>query len=369
MEITFFKPQAGQPKKNSHWKFSHIGFSIKPSRQQSLTANNTSRFFPVQFFTPDTNSKTARPESRGKGRMGGLALSRASETYSPRITAITNHKQPFVRCFCRTLSDSLGPTQTLTHTPNDGIIAQLQRLDQWSWCSHRHCHPTLTWCGGSQRILPFGDSAAAVSMPMTSAFTRFVQIAYSSHSISDRKSSSAGKKTSWAILDWNKWPLNMLLIVLLPGLEDWKSSKHRFTSIRSNDRHRYRVTQYAGCPPSPQASKSRNRPVAVVSDDNPETMTWSITLLYKKCHDWKDMGSGHKRISCYSLLIDLAGPRDFAYGYWQNSVSQNSFGFGQLCRVHILVDLRYPIEQYLHLLIDATWTLIVRNHTKSANSY
>lgn len=153
---------------------------------------------------------------------------------------------------------------------------------------------------------PAKTAQQAVSMPMASAFTRFVKIAYSSHSISDRKSSSPGKKKLRGNPRLEHTTTQNAFDCILPGLEDSKSSKHRFTSIQSNDsRHSYRFyRQYAGCPPSPQASKSRNKPVAVVSGDNPETMTWSITLLHKKCHDWEDMGSGHKAFpAIHSWLI------------------------------------------------------------------
>lgn len=122
---------------------------------------------------------------------------------------------------------------------------------------------------------PAKTAQQAVSMPMASAFTRFVKIAYSSHSISDRKSSSAvqrAKKKLRGNPRLEQMTTQKAFDCILPGPDDSKSSKHRFTSIQSNDsRHSHR--QYAGCPPSPQASKSRNRPVAVVSGDNPETMT------------------------------------------------------------------------------------------------
>ena len=81
---------------------------------------------------------------------------------------------------------------------------------------------------------PAKTAQQAVSMPMASAFTRFVKIAYSSHSISDRKSSSPGKKNSGAILDWNTRPLKMLLIVYFLG---WK-----ILNLPNIDLHPFRAT-------------------------------------------------------------------------------------------------------------------------------
>lgn len=66
MGSTFFKPQAGQPTRKAPDGSPHIGFSIKPTKTTKPNSKQHKPFLSgAAFFTPDTNSKTARPESRG----------------------------------------------------------------------------------------------------------------------------------------------------------------------------------------------------------------------------------------------------------------------------------------------------------------
>lgn len=39
-----------------------------------------------------------------------------------------------------------------------------RKLDQWSWCWHRRCHPLRTWYAGSQRILPMTWNSALICL-------------------------------------------------------------------------------------------------------------------------------------------------------------------------------------------------------------
>ena len=199
-------------------------------------------------------------------------------------------------------------------------------------------------------------------------------------------SSSAGKKKLRGNPRLEQMTTQKAFDCILPGLDDSKSSKHRSTSIQSNDsRHSHR--QYAGCPPSPQASKSRNRPVAVVSGDSPETMTWSITLLHKKCHDWKDMGSGHKAFPaihswliwwfkrlCLWLLANFSTPQ---FLWFRQLWGVQYFGWSEISHIAVLTSAHwryldldskksYQIHQFV--LICIIYSNIVLEHLENLHT-
>ena len=192
-----------------------------------------------------------------------------------------------------------------TRLPNDDIMAQLQKLDQWSWCSHRHCHPTLTWCGGSQRILPRQRSKLCQCpwlLPSRDLSRLRIQ-AILFQTGKAVQQFSGQKKNSGAILDWNKWPLKKLLIVYFLG---WM-----ILNLPNIDLHPFRATipgtataSMPGVLQVPKRPRAGTGPWRWCQVTVQRPLTWSITLLHKKCHDWKDMGSGHKAFpAIHSWLI------------------------------------------------------------------
>ena len=278
-----------------------------------------------------------------------------SETWESRgiTTTITSHhkrhhnhhNQPFCEMFLWNRKVTLLALlrHSPTRLPNDDMMAQLQRLDQWSWCSHRHCHPTLTWCGGSQRILPRQRSKLCQCpwlLPSRDLSRLRIQ-AILFQTGKAVQQFSGQKKNSGAILDRNKWPLKKLLIVYFLG---WM-----ILNLPNIDLHPFRATipgtatasmpGVLQVPKRPRAGTGPWRWCQVTVQRPWPEASHCCTKNAMTGRIW-EVGTKH------FLLFTLdwsGGSRDFAYGYWLISVSHNSFGSVSCEGFNILVDLRYPI--------------------------
>ena len=173
-------------------------------------------------------------------------------------------------------------------------------------------------------------------------------------------SSSAGKKKLRGNPRLEQMTTQKAFDCILPGLEDSQSSKHRFTSIQSNDsRHSYAsMPGVLQVPKRPRAGTGPWRWCQVTVQRPWPEASHCCTKNAMTGRIW-EVGTKH------FLLFTLdwsGGPRDFAYGPRLISVSHNSFGSVSCVGVQYF---GWSEISHIAVLTSAHWRNLDPNSKKS----